>query len=283
MGDPLLNVSFFGVRGSTPCSCDANRRYGGNTSCVALEAPGHAPIVFDLGTGLRFWGETLDTAAPFVGSALVTHIHWDHVQGLPFFTPVLKPGASFDIYGPPQAEEGSLGQAFNEFMRPPFFPVTTKDLLGDIRFHDVANEDLELDGAKVKVRPVPHVGLTNGYRVEMGGATVAYLSDHQMPLDGSHGVQDSVLELCDGVDVLIHDAQYTVDEFPMKASWGHCTADYAVHVAKEAGARRLVLFHHDPLHDDDDVDRIVERAGALPEADGIEVIGAREGLVISFP
>jgi ribonuclease BN (tRNA processing enzyme) len=130
---------------------------------------------------------------------------------------------------------------------------------------------------------VPHVGLTNGYRVEMGGATVAYLSDHQMPLDGSHEVQDSVLELCDGVDVLIHDAQYTVEEFPRKASWGHCTADYAVHVAKEAGARRLVLFHHDPLHDDDDVDRIVERAGALPEADGIEVIGAREGLVISFP
>jgi phosphoribosyl 1,2-cyclic phosphodiesterase len=283
MGDPLLNVSFFGVRGSTPCSCDDNRRYGGNTSCVALEAPGHAPIVLDLGTGLRFWGETLDRDTPFVGSALVTHIHWDHVQGLPFFTPVLKPGASFDIYGPPQVEEGSLGDAFAEFMRPPFFPVTTKDLLGDIRFHDVDNVDLELDGAKVKVRPVPHVGLTNGYRVEMGGATVAYLSDHQMPVDGSHDVSDAVLELCDGVDVLIHDAQYTVEEFPQKATWGHCTSDYAVHVAKEAGARRLVLFHHDPLHDDDFVDGIVEYASALPEADGIEVIGAREGLVISFP
>jgi phosphoribosyl 1,2-cyclic phosphodiesterase len=250
---------------------------------VALEAPGHAPIVLDLGTGLRFWGETLDSDAPFVGSALVTHIHWDHVQGLPFFTPVLKPGACFDIYGPPQPDEGSLGEAFGEFMRPPFFPVTTKDLLGDIRFHDVGSEDLELDGAKVKVRPVPHVGLTNGYRVEMGGATVAYLSDHQMPLDGSHDVSDAVLELSDGVDLLIHDAQYTKEEFPQKASWGHCTFDYAVHVAKEAGARRLALFHHDPLHDDDFVDDIVDRAAALPEADGIEVIGAREGLVISFP
>ena len=153
-GDPLLNVSFFGVRGSTPCPCDANRRYGGNTSCVALEAPGHDPIVLDLGTGLRFWGETLDPTRPFAGSALVTHIHWDHVQGLPFFTPVLKPGARFDVYGPPQADaRRRWPRPFDEFMRPPFFPVTTKDLLGDIRFHDVWDADLELDGAKVKVPP----------------------------------------------------------------------------------------------------------------------------------
>jgi phosphoribosyl 1,2-cyclic phosphodiesterase len=282
-GDPLLNVSFFGVRGSTPCSGDENRRYGGNTSCVALESAGHAPIVLDLGTGLRYWGASLPADVPFVGSALVTHIHWDHVQGLPFFGPVLRPGASFDIYGPPQPGEGTLGDAFAAFMRPPFFPVTTKDLLGDIRFHDAWDEDLELDGAKVKVRSVPHVGLTNGYRIEMGGATVAYISDHQMPVDGSHEVSDSVLELCDGVDVLIHDAQYTPDEFPQKATWGHCTADFAVHVAKQAGAHRLVLFHHDPLHDDDAVDGIVARAVGLDEAAGVEVIGAREGLVISVP
>ena len=100
---------------------------------MSLESPGHEPIVLDLGTGLRFWGETLDPSQPFAGSSLVTHIHWDHVQGLPFFTPVLKPGARFDVYGPPQEDHGSLGEAFGEFMRPPFFPVTTKDLLGDIR------------------------------------------------------------------------------------------------------------------------------------------------------
>jgi phosphoribosyl 1,2-cyclic phosphodiesterase len=238
----------------------------------------------DLGTGLRFWGETLDSSKPFAGSALVTHIHWDHVQGLPFFTPVLKPGACFNVYGPPQPGEGSLEDAFNELMRPPFFPVTTKDLLGDIRFHDAWEEDLELDGAKVKVRSVPHVGLTNGYRVEMGGASVAYLSDHQMPLDGSHAVSDAVLELCDGVDLLIHDAQYTQDEFPAKATWGHCTPDYAVHVANEAGAHRLALFHHDPTHDDDQVDAILEHAQRLAEGSPLaEVVAAQEGLVISFP
>jgi phosphoribosyl 1,2-cyclic phosphodiesterase len=283
-GPALLSVSFFGVRGSTPSSCDQNRRYGGNTSCVALEAPGHDPIVLDLGTGLRFWGETLDPARPFAGSALLTHIHWDHVQGLPFFTPVLQPGARFDVYGPPQPDEGSLESAFNELMRPPFFPVTTADLLGDIRFHDVWEADLELDGAKVKVRPVPHVGLTNGYRIEMGGATVAYLSDHQMPLDGSHAVSDAVLELCDGVDLLIHDAQYTVDEFPAKSTWGHCTVDYAVHVARESGAARLALFHHDPTHDDDAIDLILAHAQKIAEDTGLsEVVAAQEGLVISFP
>ena len=279
----MLNVSFFGVRGSTPCPCDANRRYGGNTSCVALESPDHDPIVLDLGTGLRFWGETLDPALPFAGSALVTHIHWDHVQGLPFFTPVLQPGACFDVYGPPQSDEGGLAEAFNEFMRPPFFPVTTKELLGDIRFHDVWDTELELDGAKVTVRPVPHVGLTNGYRVEMGGARVAYLSDHQMPTDGSHDISDAVLELCDGVDLLIHDAQYTVDEFPAKSTWGHCTVDFAVDVAKAAGAHRLALFHHDPTHHDEAVDEILAHARKLAKGTGIdEVVAAHEGLVVSF-
>jgi phosphoribosyl 1,2-cyclic phosphodiesterase len=239
--------------------------------------------VLDLGTGLRFWGETLDANEPFVGSALVTHIHWDHVQGLPFFTPVLRPGAQFDVYGPPQTEHGSLAEAFNDFMRPPFFPVRTADLLGDIRFHDVWDADLELDGAKVKARAVPHVGLTNGYRIEMGGAVVAYLSDHQMPSDGSHSVTDSVLELCDGADLLIHDAQYTPAEFTMKAHWGHCTIEYAMHVARESGARRLALFHHDPTHHDAAVDSILAHARQLAQGSGIEeVVAAHEGLVISF-
>ena len=249
---------------------------------MALESPGHEPIVLDLGTGLRFWGETLDPSEPFAGSALVTHIHWDHVQGLPFFTPVLKPGARFDVYGPPQDDAGSLGAAFGEFMRPPFFPVTTKELLGDIRFHDVWDNDLELDGAKVKVRPVPHVGPTNGYRVEMGGATVAYLSDHQMPTDG-HTVSDAVLELCDGADLLIHDAQYTVDEFPAKATGATARSTTPCTWPAEAGARRLALFHHDPTHDDDVVDEILAHARKLAKGTGIdEVIAAYEGLVVSF-
>ena len=122
-----MNVTFYGVRGSTPCPCEANRRYGANTACVALEVPGEDPIVFDIGTGLRFWGETLPTDGSFRGTALVTHMHWDHVQGLPFFVPVDRPGARLDIYGPTQ-DEGSLAEVFNDLMKPPYFPVRAAEL-----------------------------------------------------------------------------------------------------------------------------------------------------------
>jgi len=281
-GEHLLNVSFFGVRGSTPCPCDENRRYGGNTSCVLLDAPGHDPIVLDLGTGLRQLGQTLPTDGSFQGSALVTHMHWDHVQGLPFFAPILAPGACLDIYGPPQ-EAGSLAEAFHQFVRPPFFPVTVEELYGQIAFHDVTDCDVEIDGAKVRVRPVPHVGANNGYRVEMGGAIVAYVADHQMPHDGSHEVSDAVLELCDGADLVIHDAQYNADEFAQKYYWGHCTVDYAVFVANEAGAKRLALFHHDPAHDDAAVDGLLDHARRRAEGTGLsEVMAAYEGLTVSF-
>lgn len=270
------------MRGSTPCPCEENRRYGGNTSCVSLEAPGSEPIVLDLGTGVRRWGHTRPGGNPFRGSALVTHLHWDHVQGLPFFVPVLLDGARLDIYGPPQTGE-SLDDAFRRFICPPYFPVTIDELYGQIRFHDVFHEDLEMDGAKVRVRPVPHIGPTNGYRVDVGGASVAYLSDHQMPQDGSHVVSDDVLELCDGADLVIHDAQYTRNEFSQKSHWGHCTVDYALFVAREAGAKRLALFHHDPAHDDEDLDQILRYARDLAESTPlVEVVAAYENLTISL-
>ena len=281
-GETLLNVSFYGVRGSTPCPCDENRRYGGNTSCVALDAPGHDPIVLDLGTGLRRWGQTLPRDGSFRGSALITHLHWDHVQGLPFFAPILAAGAELDIYGPAQ-ETGTLTDAFHQFVCPPYFPVTIEELYGRISFHDVEDADLELNGAKVRARTVPHVGSTNGYRVEMGGASVAYLSDHQMPHDGSHSVSDEVLELCDGADLVIHDAQFTKAEFAEKYYWGHCTVEYAVFVAQEAGAKRLALFHHDPAHSDDDVDGLLQQARDAAEKTSLdEVVAAYEGLTLSF-
>jgi phosphoribosyl 1,2-cyclic phosphodiesterase len=260
----------------------ANQRYGGNTACVVVEAPGSDPIVLDLGTGLRFFGDTQPADGSFRGHALVTHLHWDHVQGLPFFVPVHRPGARLDIHGP--ADCGiDLATAFDRFMNPPFFPVGIDELAGDIAFHTLEEGTFELGPATVVARSVPHIGRTFGYRVTIGGRSVVYLPDHQQPQDGSHHVDPAVLELCRDADLLIHDAQYTAEEFARKAHWGHSTVDYAVTVAAAAGARRLVLFHHDPEHGDAVIDGLLAAARVRGAAEGIEeVLAAEEGLAISL-
>jgi phosphoribosyl 1,2-cyclic phosphodiesterase len=242
---------------------------------------GEAPLLLDLGTGLRLLADALPPDQPLRAAALITHLHWDHVQGLPFFPPIHRPGTHLDIYGPRQ-EEGPLHEVFDGLMRPPYFPVQYSELHGVIEFHDVLDDDLSIGNAKVKVRPVPHVGTTVGYRIEWGGVTLAYVSDHQAPL-ALDRVADSVLELCDGADLVIHDAQYTPDEFAKKSDWGHCTIDYALLVAQEAGAHRLVLFHHDPAHSDDEMDRLVAEAQEKGRALGLtEVVGAYEGLTLTL-
>jgi phosphoribosyl 1,2-cyclic phosphodiesterase len=285
---PGVRVSFYGVRGSTPCHGPEIARYGGNTSCVVLEADGHLPIVFDLGTGLRTYG--LDVAAAgraggFTGAVLLTHLHWDHVQGLPFFAPLACGDARLEVHGPRQAE-GSLGEVFAGIMRPPYFPVRPDELEGHVAFVELGDDDGALNGATIRSRWIRHVGPTLGFRVELDGVSVAYISDHGpgcCPDDPDDHVPRPVLELCDGVDLLIHDAQHTPAEFERKRHWGHCTTGYALHVAREAGARRLALFHHDPLHDDATVDRLlVETADAAAATSGPEVLAAAEGLVVEL-
>lgn len=271
-----MQVTFYGVRGSCPCPSEANRRYGGNTACVALTNGEEPPIVLDLGTGLRAFGETQPLDGSFRGTALVTHIHWDHVQGLPFFPPADRLGARLDVYGPEQ-EQGSLREVIDGLMRPPYFPVTCRELRGDIVFHDVLKDEIHLGSAIVTVRPVPHIGPTVGYRVQWGGKVVAYISDHQAPAD-LDSIAESVVELAEGADLLIHDAQFTHEEFEEKAHWGHCTVDYAVHVAREAQVGTLVLFHHDPSHGDDRMDSILEHAREAAGQGLPRVLAAYEGL-----
>ena len=269
-----MRITFFGVRGSCPCPHRRNERYGGNTSCVVLEVPGERPLILDLGTGLRAFGEVQPRDGSFAAAALVTHIHWDHIQGLPFFTPIDRVGARLDVYGPVQ-DGGTLGEVFGDFMRPPYFPVHFSELRGEIRFHDVCKEELDIGSARIVVRPVPHCGPTVGYRIEWAGVVVTYISDHQAPVS-LDAVSDEVLELCEGADLLIHDAQYTPEEFVEKAHWGHCTVDYALLVARQAGVKRLSLFHHDPAHDDDFVDGLL-RAAQASARPGPIVTAAAEG------
>jgi phosphoribosyl 1,2-cyclic phosphodiesterase len=237
-------------------------------------------VVVDLGTGLRQLGIDLRRALPDLGAplqltALVTHLHFDHIQGLPFFEPALREGVELDIYAP-SSPELAVEEAFAAFLRPPFFPVPLAELPGKIRFHELGDTALSTGGFQVMSRLVPHLGPTCGFRVEGGGAVVAYLSDHQAPR-GRDTIADAVRELCAGADLVIHDAQYTDDEFLQKGHWGHSTVEYAVRVASETGARRLALFHHDPTHDDDDIDRLVALAGAVGAPAGVEVFAAAEG------
>jgi ribonuclease BN (tRNA processing enzyme) len=255
--------------------------------------PGEPPLILDLGTGSRQLGHELVNAAgsaPYPAMyAVVSHLHFDHIQGLPFFPPALCDGASVDIYGPRQdgsegspGATGSFSEAFASVLRPPFFPLELRQLPATLRFHEVGDDRVQLGPFDVLVRRIPHVGETCGYRVEADGLVVAYVSDHQAPRS-LQGVAPSVLELCDGADLLVHDAQYTEEEFRAKEHWGHSTIEYAVEVARASGARRLALYHHDPTHSDEFLDAAAGRAAVLGREHGIEVLMTSEGLSVALP
>ena len=249
-----------------------------------MEVGEEPPIVLDLGTGLRPLGHDLEDRfgfdAPIEVTAFLTHLHWDHIIGLPFCRPLLRLGGTMEVYGPPQ--DGDLHEVIDRVVIPPFFPVQVKELHGSIGFSEIADDVIAVGSAKVTVRRVPHVGTTLGFRIEAEGCSLAFVSDHQQPDDRRH-VADAVLELCDAADLVVHDAQYTEEEFVAKATWGHSTISYAVHVAAEAAARRLVLFHHDPLHDDVTMDRLVDQARAEVDASRLDgVQAAAEGLTLDL-
>ena len=253
--------------------------FGGNTCCAVIDIPDEKPIILDMGSGLFAYSRSLGDCA-LEATVLLTHLHWDHVAGLPFFSPVLCPGGSLDIYGPPDAGL-TLEGAIRTLIRPPFFPVTIDDFAGDLRMHDLWCDELQVSTAKVWARPVPHTSATSGYRVEVGGKTVVYIPDHQQPIDDSTKVADTVLELCDGADLLIHDGQYPQALFDQRAHWGHSTPDYAVEVARQSGVSSLALFSHDPSHTDEELAGIEQYAQDLGEKAGLsQVFSAREGVRI---
>jgi phosphoribosyl 1,2-cyclic phosphodiesterase len=272
-----MELTFHGVRGSTPCHGHEIARYGGNTSCVSLKIPDHDPILFDLGTGLRYFGLTQPVDQPYRGTCLLSHLHWDHIQGLPFFKPFLRPGAHVSLYAPVQPGDLTVAGVFADTIRPPLFPIHFSMFPGMVDIHEVGDSEFTLDDdVKVLTRLIPHVGHTVGYRVEWNGRSIVYMSDHQMPTDGSHSAWPGALELCDGADLLIHDSQYTPEEFAEKRDWGHCTPEYAVWLAGQAGVKRLALFHHDPAHGDDELDAIFEPVIECASTVGVTAFAARE-------
>ena len=283
-----MRIDLCGVRGSTPTPGPAFVRYGGHTSCVAIAHDGQPPaLLLDAGTGLTNVGALLG-GAPFVGTILLGHLHWDHTQGLPFFRPGDHRSARVDIHVPapgPGSSATATGRdadpatRLSGWMSPPYFPITPRELHGDWRFHDLDERELEVEGFRVRVREIPHKGgRTFGFRVESEGGVLAYLSDHH-PVsfgpgpDGFGPYHEAALDLAAGADVLFHDAQYTAAEFVQRASFGHSTIDYAIGLGAAAEVGEVVLFHHDPSRTDDELDALL---ATLPPA-AVPVRAAVEG------
>jgi phosphoribosyl 1,2-cyclic phosphodiesterase len=275
-----MRVHLCGVRGSTPAPGASFAGVGGHTSCVAVAHDDErAPrLVLDAGTGLRNV-TALVGEEPFQGTLLLGHLHWDHTQGLPFFAAGDRDGSRVRVIVPEQGVEPEALLA--RMMSPPFFPIEPTGLRGRWSFGTIGHGRHEVEGFSVVSRWMPHPGgPALGFRVSDGHSSLAYVSDHG-PLalgpgpDGWGPYHDAVLELVDGVDLLLHDAQYTAAELARRPHFGHSAVDYAVALAGRGGVGRLLLFHHDPSRTDDEVEGLVRdaRAGAGP----IPVAAAVEG------
>lgn len=255
-----------GCRGSLATPGAKTLHYGGNTSCVEVWLDEGTLIVLDAGTGIRELGLSLGAEAPGTIHLLLTHLHLDHLEGLGFFQPLWNPETELHIWGPPSPVD-PLSVRIARYMSPPLFPVLLSEVPADVCLHDVPTEPWPIGSATVSAHPVVHRGPTVGYRLEADGASLAYLPDHEPslggPIDESHRSWISGLEIAVGADLLLHDAQYTEDEYPAKVGWGHSSVAHAVEFAQVARVRRLLLFHHDPLHSDSGLRRLEERAREL--------------------
>jgi len=272
-----LTTQFWGVRGSVPSPGPDTAGVGGNTSCVALHCDGEY-LILDGGTGLRQLGNKLlaDMNGSVSASMLFSHVHWDHIQGIPFFTPLFMEQTRLALYGNP--EEGTLRDALIKQMAPPTFPVAFDDIPAQLLFGDIkVGVDFNVGRFKVRAAPLNHPGGSLAFRVTRGGRSVVYATDTEHHADGQ--LDHNLVELARDADILIYDAQYTNAEYdghvgPCRHGWGHSTWEEGVKVARAANVGRLVLYHHDPSHDDAKVAEIEAKAAAqLPGT-----IAAREGL-----
>jgi phosphoribosyl 1,2-cyclic phosphodiesterase len=264
------------VRGSIPTPCRQNLGYGGNTSCVQVETPQEEVLIFDAGSGIRDLGLHLareSVRGPLRIHLFLTHFHWDHVLGLPFFVPIYDQRNVITIYSSPYS--APLQPSVAAVMRHPHFPVAFETVPSHVQLVELGTVPLRTAGAEVRAFPVHHPQGACGYRIEAGGACAVYVPDRE---PGDEALDRGVRENARGADVLMHDAQYRPEEYPKRRGWGHSTWEEAVAVARDAQVKRLVLFHHDPEHSDDAIRSIAEQAGAaFPSVDA-----ASEGSAIEL-
>jgi ribonuclease BN (tRNA processing enzyme) len=254
-----VHVKVWGCRGSLATPGPSTVRYGGDTSCVGVTLDDGTLVVLDAGSGIRELGRRLDGYDGPI-HVLLTHLHLDHLQGLAFFAPMWRRATELHVWGPPSTTH-PLDQRVATYLSPPLFPVHLSDVPAHIEFHDAPDEPWRIGSALVTAAGVSHQGPTVGYRIDDGGRSVAYLPDHEPSL----GIDITSLDvswlsgfaLADGVDVLFHDTQYFDDEYPTHIGWGHSTVSDSVTIGRRTSARQLVLFHHDPSHSDDDLERLL--------------------------
>lgn len=271
-----MRLRFWGTRGSIAAPGPETLRYGGNTACVEVRADDGTLLVFDCGTGARKLGLTLAQEGPARVHLFISHTHSDHIQGLPFFVPAFLRGSHLTIYGPAGIDR-SFPSAVGGQMDYAYFPVPIRDLPARVDFEELGEGDFAVGDIHVRTHYLNHTAPTLAYRIELGGVTVVYATDHEPHADVAwhpdppgadqtdalpHPGDARHAEFLAGADLVIHDAQYTAAEFPAKIGWGHSPVEYAVGVALAARARRLALFHHDPMRGDDAIDALLAAARA---------------------
>jgi phosphoribosyl 1,2-cyclic phosphodiesterase len=277
-----MKIEFWGVRGSLATPSRDTLDYGGNTACVHVELP-DAHLVLDAGTGIRPLGARLaaDSADRRPIHILLTHLHLDHIQGLLFFAPLFDPAREVVISGPAD-HRADLERRLGQYLSAPLSPVEIHELPAQVRFDEHGRESWEVAGARISAEHILHRGPTLGLRVDADHGCFAYLPDHEPALSGDLAQTDLDLlsgsGLVAGVDLLIHDGQYTSDEYRVTRGWGHSTLPDAVTYAQRADVGRVVLFHHDPAHDDTMLDEL--EAAAQQQAGELHVCLAREGDVL---
>ncbi len=276
-----MRITFWGVRGSVPVPGPNTVRYGGNTPCVTVEAEPGLVVILDAGTGIRPLGKSLMSRLDRTRLVLLSsHLHWDHIQGLPFFQPLYDPRTRLDIYaGAYQARDPA--EALAAQMVAPFFPVNWPELPADIRVHAIGEGRFALGDLMVTAATVEHSAPSLGFRLEYGGRCVVYTGDREGGVPGG-AESETLAQLCAGADLLITDAQYSGEEYDAHRGWGHSSLAHALALGAEAAVGHLVLFHHDPERSDDELDQWAEVMARQARGPQCRITLAYEGLVIDL-
>ena len=276
-----MRARIWGGRGSIATPVSGNTRYGGNTACIEVRLDDGTLLILDAGTGARGLGVALLEDPPARIDLLLTHLHVDHVEGLGAFEPIWRPQTDLHIWGP-ASPIASLDERVATYFSPPLFPIHLSEVPARCTFHDAPDDVWRVGNAKLRSDPIQHPGPTVGYRIEADGKVLTYLTDHEPALGADIRTTPpewvSGFALASGADVLIHDTQYTPAEYEARFGFGHSSTDHVAAFAEKAGVDRLVLFHHDPMHDDADLDEmrgaVIDRWEVDPERCQIATEGA---------